>query len=91
MARTAAFITLVLLVFSTLTIRAMAMAPNPKKEPAPSPIPTQAPARAEDAAAGKYLFTPDETIAIRGYFRTSPRLLRRNLSREKDETASPGT
>ena len=72
MARTAAFITLVLLIFSTLTIRAMAMAPNPKKETAPSPIPTQTPARAEDAATGKYLFTPDETIAIRGYFRTSP-------------------
>ena len=65
-------ITVVLLVISTLTIRAMAMAPNPKKETAPSRVPTQAPARAEAPATGKYLFTPDETITIRGYFRTSP-------------------
>jgi hypothetical protein len=72
MARTAAFITLVLLVISTLAFRAMAMAPSPKKETAPSRIPTQAPASAEDPATGKYLFTPDETITIRGYFGTSP-------------------
>lgn len=71
MTRTTAFITLVLLVLSTLTIRAMAMAPNPKKETAPSPIPVKAPAHTENPATGKYLFTPEETIVIRGYFRTN--------------------
>jgi hypothetical protein len=72
MARAASFISLILLIVSTLTARPFAMAPNPKKETAPPPIPAQAPTRGEDPAAAKYLFTPDETIAIRGYFRTSP-------------------
>jgi hypothetical protein len=71
-ARAAAFIILVLFVISTLTIRAMAMAPRPKKETEPSPTSTPAPARAEIPVNGKYLFTPDETITIQGYFRTSP-------------------
>jgi hypothetical protein len=72
MARTAAFITLVLFLISTLTVDALAMAPTPKKETAPSPTSTQAPSRVEIPVTGKYLFTPDETITIRGYFRTSP-------------------
>jgi hypothetical protein len=70
MARTAAFITLVLLVFWTFTIRAMAMAPNPKKESPPVSPPTREPARAVEPATGRYLFTPEETITIRGYFRS---------------------
>lgn len=72
MARTAAFVTLVLLVFWTFTLRAAAMAPHPKKESPPVPPPAREPARSGDPATGRYLFTPEETITIRGYFRDSP-------------------
>ena len=91
MARLAIFLTAALLIFSTLTVRAMAMAPNPKKETAPAPIPTRTPARAKDPATGKYLFTPDETIAIRGYFRTDPPPAPAELSYgKKKKTLPPG-
>ena len=72
MSRAAAFITLGLLVFWTLTIRAMAMAPNPKKETPPVPASTKGPARTETPATARHLFTPEETITIRTYFRSSP-------------------
>lgn len=70
MARPAAFITLILLVFSTLTISAMAMAPNPKQETPPDPAPTQGPTRTENPATGRDLFTPEEMVTIRAYFRS---------------------
>lgn len=72
MSRVAAFVALVLLVFWPLTHRATAMAPNPKKEPPPVPAPTREYPRANDPAAGRHLFTPEEMITIRAYFRTNP-------------------
>ncbi len=72
MARVAAFVAFVLLVLWPLAHRATAMAPKPKKEPPPVPAPTHESSRADEPAAGRHLFTPEETLTIRAYFGTDP-------------------
>ncbi len=72
MSRVAAFVGFALLVFWPLTHRAMAMAPNPKKEPPSVPAPTRESPRPDDPAAGRHLFTSEETLTIRAYFGTNP-------------------
>ncbi len=52
--------------------RTEAMSPPSKKEPAPPPPPAQSPARAEHPAPVRHLFTPEETVVIRDYYRTAP-------------------
>jgi len=72
MYRTAVLITSVLLFSLALVFHAMAMAPSPKKEDTPGSPSPRGQTRVEDPAQGKDLFTPDEMVTIRAYFRSHP-------------------
>jgi len=52
--------------------RSSAMSPPPKKENVPPPPHLKPPAPDSGKAQEQFLFTPVETVEIRGYFRTAP-------------------